>query len=107
MRLHWWNSTPSTSTNSKMGPSSEAIPIPTDARPIPLPELPEFATGAASPSWNLYQTTSPIHYGYRILMPLIQQRGESIAVSQKRKKLPSFHAVDSTQRQWDGHYCSS
>ncbi|KAG5773332.1 hypothetical protein H9Q73_012169 [Fusarium xylarioides] len=29
-----------------MGPSSEAIPIPTDARPIPLPELPEFTTGS-------------------------------------------------------------
>ncbi|KAI7766298.1 hypothetical protein LZL87_012787 [Fusarium oxysporum] len=46
MKLRWWNSTQSTRTNSKMGPSSEAIPIPTDARPIPLPELPEFATGS-------------------------------------------------------------
>jgi SP family general alpha glucoside:H+ symporter-like MFS transporter len=40
MRLRWWNSTPPIRT--KMGPSNEAIP--TDARPIPLPELPEFAT---------------------------------------------------------------
>ncbi|GKU02848.1 unnamed protein product [Fusarium langsethiae] len=40
MRLRWWDSTPPIRT--KMGPSNEAIPI--DARPIPLPELPEFAT---------------------------------------------------------------
>jgi SP family general alpha glucoside:H+ symporter-like MFS transporter len=40
MRLRWWNSTPPIRT--KMGPSNEAIPI--DARPIPLPELPEFQT---------------------------------------------------------------
>ncbi|KAF4337380.1 maltose permease [Fusarium beomiforme] len=46
MRLRWWDSTPLSSKNSKMGPSSEAISIPTDARPIPLPELPEFATGS-------------------------------------------------------------
>ncbi|SPJ81711.1 probable Maltose permease [Fusarium torulosum] len=43
MRPRWWNSTPPT----KMGPSHQAIP--TDARPIPLPELPEFATGSGSP----------------------------------------------------------
>jgi SP family general alpha glucoside:H+ symporter-like MFS transporter len=30
-----------------MGPSHQAIP--TDARPIPLPELPEFATASGSP----------------------------------------------------------
>ncbi|WZH43263.1 Maltose permease [Fusarium acuminatum] len=42
MRPRWWNSTPPIRT--KMGPSHEAIP--TDARPIPLPELPEFATGS-------------------------------------------------------------
>ncbi|CAG7559610.1 unnamed protein product [Fusarium equiseti] len=40
MRLRWWNSTPPIRT--KMGSSNEAIP--TDARPIPLPELPEFQT---------------------------------------------------------------
>ncbi|KAF5022603.1 hypothetical protein F66182_5349 [Fusarium sp. NRRL 66182] len=42
MRLRWWDSTSSPPT--KMRPVNEAIP--TDAPAIPLPELPEFATGS-------------------------------------------------------------